>query len=88
MIWNFIDHRGKEHEIEKSSAKLAMEWAADWYGRYVDDNYELSCGQEISDIGYIVEVDDDGIEVERTEIELHYECTEEAGEWEWKTSRV
>lgn len=73
MVWDFIDNNGKVHNLEAETAEIADGYAQDWWKNKVLSITSPRNGQIFTDIGWLVESDDDGIEIRRIECGLEYE---------------
>lgn len=82
MYWDFIDSNGNRHVIEKDTADQADEYAQNWFAERCE---ATRYGQTFADIGWLVELDEEGAEIRRIETALEYEherCDrEEHGTW-------
>lgn len=69
MTWNFIDPNGHTHDIEKDTANEADAYAQEWFAEQCEPTRN---GQQFTDIGWLVEVNEDGEDVRRIECGLEY----------------
>lgn len=68
--WNFIDPNGNEHVLEKDTANEADEWAQEWFAEQCEATRN---GQQFTDIGWLVELNEDGDVVRKIEHGLYYQ---------------
>lgn len=72
MTWNFIDPNGNEHVLEET-ANEADAYAQQWFSDYIREHTSPRNGQQFTDIGWLVELNEDGDVVRKIEHGLYYQ---------------